>query len=195
VYGHDDRPPTETVTLHIDLAKFPGAGYDRVVVAGREVARRPARDVPVRLTGAIVVEGGFDRSGGSAKNPALYYEGHRGSPGRTVLEVRDVPAGHADVQQPGVTVIDRQTLAGQRHVPTQPGDRPVVLATALELVRIAQGDPMVLPTLDGAEVQVRLYTPDELLAATAAAVAEVGGAELTREEAERLAAPLPDRFA
>lgn len=43
-----------------------GTEYDKVIVAGREVARRPARDSAVRLYGAAVIEGGFDSSGGKA---------------------------------------------------------------------------------------------------------------------------------
>ena len=100
VYGDDGTPVPARVTLHVDLGRFFGTEYDHVTVAGRRVAERRARDSSVKLTGAVVVAGRFPGRGGSVKNPALNFD-----PG-TVLEVRDVPAGHADVTGQGVTVVD-----------------------------------------------------------------------------------------
>jgi len=112
VYGSDGSPVAQTVTLHVVVADYPGTEYDRIIVAGREVAHRRDRDSSVKLSGAVVVAGGFPSSGGSRANPAL-----NAKPG-TVLEVRDVPAGHADVHAAGVTVVgeevDRDSLIAER---------------------------------------------------------------------------------
>lgn len=117
IYGSDGSQVAQTVTLHVDLGQF-GTHYDKVIVAGRVVARRSGRDYPVRLSGAVIIEGGFPSSGGSMKNPALEYVGYVAGTGRTVLEVRDVPAGHADVTAKGVTIVgeavDRDVLVAER---------------------------------------------------------------------------------
>ena len=112
VFGSEGSSLTQTVDIRVDLAKFHGTDYHQVVVAGRKVAVRPGRDMRVRLNHAVVISGGFDDAGGSVKNPQLRYrEG-------TVLEVRDVPAGHPDVTSEGVTIvsesIDVDALAAER---------------------------------------------------------------------------------
>jgi len=112
VYGTDGSTSGQTVTVHISFDDGFRFDYDAVVFAGRVVARRPSRDERVRLTGAIIISGGFGARGGSVKSPALAPQ-----PG-TILEVRDVPAGHADVTAKGVTIIsstvDRAALAAER---------------------------------------------------------------------------------
>lgn len=75
-------------------------------------ATKPSRDARVRINGAVVIAGGFESRGGSARNPEL-----AAKPG-TVLEVRDVPADHPDTQRPGVTIVatavDRDALVAER---------------------------------------------------------------------------------
>jgi hypothetical protein len=113
IYGSDGSAVAETVTIRVDLDKATWVDpREGVIIAGRTVARRIERDKPVLLKGAVVIAGGFDSSGGSVKNPRL-----DATPG-TVLEVRDVPAGHADTRLAGVTVVsaevDRDALAAER---------------------------------------------------------------------------------
>jgi hypothetical protein len=113
VYGTDGQPG-DTVTVRLDLAKSSlGTGRQTIYLAGRQIAHRPGRDAAVRLgEGVIIVDGGFRSRGGSMKYPALAWEDG------TVLEVRDLPAGHADLAGRGVTLIDqtidRAALAAER---------------------------------------------------------------------------------
>lgn len=85
VYGTDgEEVPTVTVRYRLS-----GDDYYRrsLFKFGRELATRSYRDSDVRLgEGVIVVEGKFDSSGGSRRNPRL-------SGDKVILEVRDVPAG------------------------------------------------------------------------------------------------------
>lgn len=87
VYGTDGTP-TATTTLRVDVsACCERAGVNEsLIVAGRQVAFRPGRDVEVKLgAGVLLVSGGFPDSGGSAKYPELKpREG-------TIALVRDVP--------------------------------------------------------------------------------------------------------
>lgn len=90
IYGTDGTA-TQFVTIRVHLDKYRnGPG---LWVCGRELATRQGRDTPVRLgDGVIIVEGGFDGRGGSVKNPRLDPKDG------TVLEVRDVPAGHPSLE-------------------------------------------------------------------------------------------------
>jgi hypothetical protein len=72
---------------------------------------------------------------------------------------------------------------------------PEILATAFELVNIAQGHPTALATVDGSTVvTVRLYTPDELMAANRRACERYPGGPPPMSEADayRLTRPLPE---
>lgn len=85
LYGTDgeDAPPLVTIRVHLDKIR-PNGGS--LWLAGREVAARLGRDLPVKLgEGVIVISGGFPSTGGSRAHPRL--EPKSG----TVLEVRDVP--------------------------------------------------------------------------------------------------------
>ena len=84
VYGTDGTDSPELVTLRVTLTERE-AVLQELWLAGRLVARRPGRDVPVRLgDGVIIVSGEFPRRAGSARYPELGGVG-------VVLEVRDVP--------------------------------------------------------------------------------------------------------
>jgi hypothetical protein len=114
IYGTDGTP-TETVTVRLALDEaYTSNTPQTIYLAGWQVAHRLGRDAAVRLgEGVITVAGGFPGRGGSVKNPRLEWE-----PG-TVLEVRDLPAGHADLTDAGVTVlgepvVDRAALAAER---------------------------------------------------------------------------------
>jgi hypothetical protein len=104
VYGTDGTPG-QTVTVRLDISAFRNEGS--VFLLGREIATRPSRDAPVRLgRGVIVVAGGFDWRGGSVKNPRLDPDDG------TVLEIRDVPAEHSDLQRDDVQIIDQSIDVG-----------------------------------------------------------------------------------
>jgi hypothetical protein len=93
----------------VDLGRLPAfrsyASPPELYVAGRCVARRPARDAAVRLgPGVVVVRGGFCTTGGSAKRPALAPEDG------TILEIRGVPRPAAEAERQrypeAVTLVD-----------------------------------------------------------------------------------------
>lgn len=106
IYGTDGAV-AETVTVR--TSNIP---WDKTMFAyGRRVAHRPSRDERVRLgEGVVIIEGGFPPSGGSVKNPRLDPE--QG----TVLEIRDVPAGHADVVPEDIVdrSVDVEALRAER---------------------------------------------------------------------------------
>lgn len=78
------------------------------------------------------------------------------------------------------------------------GGQPVpmrdVLATPIELLRAAEGHPMVFKTNDGEEVRVRLLTVDEMMQLHADACAKIGlEPTLTRPSAEEITRPISSR--
>lgn len=85
----------EVVTLAVTLggesghsAAVLGSG-DEAWICGRQIARRPGRDMAVRLgEGVIILEGTFPSSGGSRNSPSLF---NFYTTNTVVLEVRDVP--------------------------------------------------------------------------------------------------------
>ena len=105
VYGAVEGDETAVVSLRVKLSGSYDevyAGDDSVWVAGREIARRLGRDMPVQLgRGVVVVDGNFSTSAGSRKSPAVM----RGGP-HVVLELRDVPTplAHAAVAEHGAAV-------------------------------------------------------------------------------------------
>ena len=71
----------------------------------------------------------------------------------------------------------------------------IVAVTAFELVRVAANHPMIVRTVDGREVLLRLPTVEELIRFNREALATmpdtaVGPPPITAEQAARLAAPL-----
>lgn len=101
VYGTDGSH-MEVVTARVRVDSY---GFSQsLYLFGRQLAKRWQRDDRVVLgDGVIVVTGGFSGSGGSVKNPRLdINEG-------TVLEVRDIPAGHADLTNADVEIITTET--------------------------------------------------------------------------------------
>lgn len=91
IYGTDGTP-VDTITIRIDADNAPNE--PTWWAFGRMIAERKYRDSAVRLgNGVVIVDGGFPQRGGSTKRPRLdAYEG-------TVLEIRDVPAGHPDLTE------------------------------------------------------------------------------------------------
>lgn len=86
IYGTDGSP-VDVATVRIDTSKLNRRelASQELWLLGRLIAKRGGRDYPVRLgEGVILIFGNFEKSGGSAKYPAL---------GATdaVIEVRDVP--------------------------------------------------------------------------------------------------------
>lgn len=98
-FGRDDQP-VRVVDVRVVLGEVADWREQEAWFAGRRIARRPHRDSAVQLgAGVIIHQGEFEESGGSVKYPDL------GNLDGIILEVRDVPADHPDLQQDGVTVL------------------------------------------------------------------------------------------
>lgn len=100
IYGEDGRVH-ETVTVDLDLDKYE---YDRDIKIGSIViARREYRDSSVYVNKkAVVISGGFCRSGGSRNQPRVTHEEG------TVLRLKDIPIAIYDKikEQTGVKKVD-----------------------------------------------------------------------------------------
>ena len=72
------------------------------------------------------------------------------------------------------------------------GGPPLVLATNAELLHVLEGRDLTFAATDGTEVRIRLYNPDELLAAQRTARADWMHADpgMSREQAIELCQPL-----
>lgn len=92
IYGTDgagDLDDVVTVRIAGDYGHPSGVTGRTITVCGRIVAERRARDDAVHLApGVVLMAGGFDPSGGSARKPAI-------GPNDAVLEVRDIPRSAA----------------------------------------------------------------------------------------------------
>lgn len=95
IYGTDGQGPVVTMDIQIHLDRY-HTNEAQLFTCGRQVAWRPGRDASVRLgNDVVIVAGGFNSSGGSAKYPTL-------SPKLgTVLEIRDVPMELAEKEIDG----------------------------------------------------------------------------------------------
>ncbi|WP_435107773.1 helix-turn-helix domain-containing protein [Nocardiopsis synnemataformans] len=98
-FGYDDRP-VEVVDVRINAAECFDEDNQAWVFGGRRIVHRPGRDEDVRLgKDVLLLEGRFPGSGGSVRYPRIDTD-------EVVLEVRDVPATHADLKEDGVTIIE-----------------------------------------------------------------------------------------
>lgn len=79
---------------------------------------------------------------------------------------------------------------------------PIVIATTFELLRIADGHPMMLGTLDGQEVCMKLASAEEFLEAQRRGIEHLRGLGIDRDsgpppstyaEAEELTRPISQR--
>ena len=70
IYGENG---TVVEKVMVDVYLDPETSYEEeIVLAGMTIARRRGRDWPVKMeNGAVLVSGGFDASGGSAKYPRI----------------------------------------------------------------------------------------------------------------------------
>lgn len=105
IYGTDGTDNPQLVTIRVTITER--EAYEQELwLAGRLVARRPGRDLPVQLgDGVIIVSGAFPRRGGSARYPELGGQG-------VVLEVRDVPRP-AVPEASNVEIVDEQAPTAQ----------------------------------------------------------------------------------
>lgn len=88
-FGTDGEIEPELVDVRVTLT---GSASKSIWFAGREIARRPGRDMPVRLgSGVVVINGQFASSGGSRNYPCVSWIGDS-----IALEVRDVPISLAE---------------------------------------------------------------------------------------------------
>jgi hypothetical protein len=100
IFGTDGSCPVETVNVRVDLNVYARRPGDTIWGFGRRIAYRRERDWSVLLgEDIVVVNGGFNATGGSKAKPAATYE-----PG-TVLELRHVPASIVRTQA-GVSVVE-----------------------------------------------------------------------------------------
>lgn len=93
IFGTDGSP-AELVTIRLDPERL-AYGESEIWLCGRKIAWRPGRDDEVRLgDGVILISGGFPGSGGSRQYPRLQPKAG------TILEIRDLPAAHPDLENP-----------------------------------------------------------------------------------------------
>ncbi|MFJ4960203.1 hypothetical protein [Streptomyces sp. NPDC088739] len=118
IYGTDGTPGTETVTVHLNASSW--GNHQTLWLFGRKVAERQFRGSTVTLgDGVVLVEGTFPDRGGSVQYPTLGAVGGNYKI-TAVLEVRDIPAGHDDLEEYAPmltvksTVIDHDALAAER---------------------------------------------------------------------------------
>lgn len=92
-FGVDGTEPADDlVTVRVSLEGREHS--DAARFAGREIARRRARDEPVRLPkDVVVVSGMLKRHGGSVKNPRVEAED-------VIVEIRDLPRGALSIEKP-----------------------------------------------------------------------------------------------
>lgn len=142
IYGTDGRTPADgdLVTARIKLADHEGSKYDNYVeFAGRRIAERPGRDMPVRLAANVVlVEGTLPGSGGSMRYPNV------DAGDDVVVEIRDLPRAALSVEREQ----DYQIVGEQIDTDALLTERERLLA------RIAEIDAL-LPEPEGAEVSTR----------------------------------------
>lgn len=141
-YGTDGTEPEgDLVTVRIKLADYEGDKWDNAArFAGREIARRPAREAEVRLAkGVVLVEGSLAPGGGSVRYPQI------NAADNVVVEIRDLPRAALEVENP-----DRYEIVG--------GQGPDVEALLAErerlLARLAEIDAQ-LPEPEGTEATTR----------------------------------------
>lgn len=98
-FGYDDRPYS-AVTVHVSLSGTYGRGSTELEYFGRTLIHRPGRDAQVRLASNVrIFKGLFEESAGSMQYPAL------GNVDGIVLEVRDVPSTHPELEFEEVQII------------------------------------------------------------------------------------------
>lgn len=118
-YGWIDGD-TETVDLRLTIEDHHSI-TNPLRIAGRMIARRPARDAEVRLAdGVVIIDGSFGSSGGSVRNPDLFGHEVRGATPTVTLEVRGFPASAVSMIPerfaPEIVSreLDRDALAAER---------------------------------------------------------------------------------
>lgn len=131
-FGYDDRP-IETVTVRVALHGEYDRGDGDLEMFNRTLASRETRDARVKLApGVRVVEGSFEGSAGSMRHPAL------GDLDGIVLEVRDVPAAHADLNDEDVTIQEAEELPDTELAALE-AERATLIARLAEIdARLAQ---------------------------------------------------------
>lgn len=107
-----DRADYPSVTVRIDADKAwqkdPTGGEVALYFAGRKVLDRRQRDAAIRLgDGVAVIAGTLPRRGGTMKYPSLALNTKDG----VILELYDVPAGHADLDNDYVEIVTSTTLS------------------------------------------------------------------------------------
>lgn len=136
-FGRDDREPASTVTARITLPWK--VSEPELRMFGRVIASRRGRDAAVRLgEDVVLISGKFSHRGGSMKYPEI------GEADDVVLEVRDIPAGHADLDDEDVELVGDAAV-----------DVDALLAERERLLaRLAEIDAQ-LPEPEGTEVSTR----------------------------------------
>ena len=109
VYGTDGTPQ-ETVTVRM---RVDNGASNPLWVCGRKVAQRYTRDRSVYLgDGVVILDGAFQKSGGSRNYPTLSPDG------AVILEIRDVPRPLAEadsrVEIVGADKIELSALQARR---------------------------------------------------------------------------------
>jgi hypothetical protein len=115
VYGEDGterEEERELYTLRVNVCLIPDQNSPGLWFAGREIMRRPSRDVAIRFgPGCVLVSGTLPSRGGSSKYPRLGIPfGSEHEP--VVLEIRDVPVAMVESlrDHPAVLSCARQDI-------------------------------------------------------------------------------------
>jgi hypothetical protein len=126
IYG-TDTTDYRSVTVQINAYNWwQRCKTESLWFAGRKIASRRSRDEAVRLgDGVSIITGRFPSSGGSMKYPSLQLDEALD----LVLEIYDVPAGHADLESTLVTVIDDESVAREALI----AEREALIARIAEI--------------------------------------------------------------
>ncbi|MCO6011560.1 helix-turn-helix domain-containing protein [Actinoallomurus purpureus] len=141
IYGTDGRAPEgDLVTVRVKLVDHEGSKWDNhVEFAGRRIAERPGRDMPVRFAANVVlVEGTLPSSGGSMRYPNI------DAGDDAIVEIRDLPRSALSVESENSYEIVDQAV-----------DVDALLAERERLLaRVAEIDAL-LPEPEGTEITTR----------------------------------------
>lgn len=141
IFGTDGRTPDgDLVTVRVNLADHESGKWENFAAfAGRRIAERPGRDMPVRLAANVVlVEGALAGSGGSMRYPTI------SASDEVVVEIRDIPRSSLSIERE-----QDYTIVGEQI------DADALLAEReLLLTRLAEIDAL-LPEPEGTEVSTR----------------------------------------
>ena len=102
-FGYTDEV-TETVDVRVYVRDWEDGNHENTATfAGRIIAVRRSRDADVALgRDVLLIKGSFDGSGGSMRYPTI--DANKD----VIVEVRGVPAGHRDLGEDNVEIVEHR---------------------------------------------------------------------------------------